>query len=65
MIKNIGIFDRNSRLIAGGIIIVLGIIFQSWWGLVALLPISTAFMRTCPAYWPFKISTNKKEAETK
>jgi hypothetical protein len=65
MIKNVGVFDKNLRLIGGGIIVILGIVFQSWWGLVGLIPISTGLMRTCPVYWPFKISTNKKEAETK
>ena len=63
MIKNVGFHDRTLRFIVGGIVIILGIIFQSWWGLVGLVPIATGFMRSCPIYMPCKIFTNKKEAK--
>lgn len=65
MIKNVGLHDRNFRFIVGGIVIILGIVFQSWWGLVGLIPLATGFMRSCPIYMPFKLSTDKKEAEAK
>ena len=59
MKKNVGSADRAIRVIAGLIVIFLGIYFKSWWGVVGLLPIATAAMGWCPAYLPFGISTCK------
>lgn len=56
---NIGNSDRIFRFIMGAVIIVMGILFNSWWGLVGLIPLGTAFMRFCPLYVPFGISTDK------
>lgn len=66
MKKNVGGADKILRIIAGLVIIALGINFQSWWGLVGIVPLFTALTGTCPAYLPFGISTCKtKEPETK
>jgi hypothetical protein len=66
MKKNVGGADKVLRIIAGLVIIALGINFQSWWGLVGIVPLLTALTGTCPAYLPFGISTCKtKEPETK
>jgi hypothetical protein len=59
MNKNVGSSDRTIRVIAGLIIIFIGIYFKSWWGVVGVLPIVTAMLRWCPAYLPFGISTCK------
>jgi len=59
MKKNVGSADRAVRVIAGLIVIFIGVYFKSWWGLVGLLPIATAAMGWCPAYLPFGISTCK------
>ena len=61
MKKNVGNSDRIFRFILGIVIALLGIVYQSWWGLIAIVPIGTAFMRFCPAYLPFGISTSKSE----
>ena len=61
MKKNVGNSDRIFRFILGIVIAILGIAYQSWWGLIAIVPIGTAFMRFCPAYLPFGISTDKSE----
>lgn len=61
MKKNVGNSDRIFRFIVGIVIAILGIVYQSWWGLIAIVPIGTAFMRVCPAYLPFGISTAKSE----
>ncbi len=63
MKKNIGDADRWFRVVLGIVIAVLGIVYQSWWGLIAILPLSTAFIRVCPAYMPFGISTIKSKKE--
>ncbi len=60
MKNNIGRTDKIIRLILGVIAGALGIIFQSWWGLIGLVLILTAFINWCPLYVPFRISTNKK-----
>jgi hypothetical protein len=59
MNKNVGSSDRTIRVIAGLIIIFIGIYFKSWWGVVGVLPIVTAMLRWCPAYLPFGISSCK------
>jgi hypothetical protein len=56
---NIGNSDRIFRFAAGLAIIIIGIVAQSWWGLIGLVPIATASMRHCPVYLPIGISTCK------
>lgn len=58
MTKNVGKADRTVRIIAGIAAIVLGIYFKSWWGAIGIVPLFTAFIRWCPAYSIFGISTN-------
>jgi hypothetical protein len=54
---NVGNIDRTVRIAAGLIAIGLGVYFESWWGAVGLVPLLTAFIRWCPAYTIFGIST--------
>lgn len=58
---NVGSIDRLVRIIMGLLIAILGVIFDSWWGLVGLVPLATGLFQFCPAYFPFKFSTAKKE----
>ena len=58
---NIGTIDRLMRLIVGLIIAILGVWFDSWWGLFGIVPLATGIFKFCPLYMPFKISTAKKE----
>jgi hypothetical protein len=58
-----GAIDRIIRIIAGIIIIGIGLYFKNWWGLVGLIFLATAAVRWCPAYVPLGISTVKKESE--
>jgi len=57
MKKNMGITDRWIRVAIGLAIVATGVYFKSWWGLVGLVPLATALIRTCPLYLPFRIST--------
>ena len=59
MKNNVGSADRKIRLIAGLIIIFLGIYFKNWWGAVGMIPLVTAVIGWCPAYLPFGISSCK------
>ena len=61
MKTNVGNEDRTLRLVAGVTIIALGVVFQSWWGAIGLIPLFTGTTRWCPVYLPFGISTCKKE----
>lgn len=58
---NLGMADRVIRLILAAAIIAAGVYFQSWLGLIALVPLVTAFVRWCPAYAPFGLSTCSHE----
>ncbi|HCE57347.1 MAG TPA: DUF2892 domain-containing protein [Prolixibacteraceae bacterium] len=57
---NVGSVDRLLRIIIGLVIALLGVVFDSWWGLIGIVPIATGLFRFCPLYVPFKISTDKK-----
>jgi len=53
---NVGGIDRKLRIIAGIVIIAVGIYFQSWWGVIGMIPILTGVTGWCPAYLPFGLS---------
>lgn len=57
MKPNIGTVDRALRIIVGLGIIAYGIINHTWIGAIGVVPLLTAFVRFCPAYLPFGIST--------
>ena len=59
MKKNMGSTDRWIRAIVGIAIGIAGIYFQSWWGLIAIVPLGTAIIGWCPVYAPFRLSTKK------
>ena len=62
MKANIGNTDKIIRIIVGlAIIVILGFVMNSWWGLIGIIPIGTAFVSRCLLYYPFGISTCKKE----
>ena len=60
---NMGKTDRILRTILGIVIIALGIYFKSWWGVIGIVPLLTAFIGWCPMYVPFKISTMRKSPQ--
>jgi hypothetical protein len=65
MKPNIGPVDRTLRVIAGAAILGAGYYFQSWWGLIGVIPIATATVRFCPAYLPFGWSTCAKKPQAR
>jgi hypothetical protein len=56
---NVGGWDRFLRIIVGMVILAIGYAYNSYWGLIGLLPVLTGLTRWCPAYLPFKFSTCK------
>ena len=63
MKKNMGGFDKTFRLVAGVIILLIGLIYESWWGLIGIIPIVTSLTGFCPFYVPLKISTLKAKKD--
>lgn len=57
---NVGGWDRFFRFVIGIGILVMGYTYDSYWGLIGLVPIITALVRWCPLYVPFKKSTCKE-----
>lgn len=57
MKHNVGGIDRGLRIVAGFIIIGAGFYFQSWWGVLGLIPLLTGVLARCPAYLPFGFSS--------
>lgn len=60
MTTNVGTVDKVIRIVLAIIIGALGFYYQTWWGLIAIIPIATVFVGFCPLYKPFGISTKKK-----
>ncbi|HMN49008.1 MAG TPA: DUF2892 domain-containing protein [Ignavibacteriaceae bacterium] len=60
MKPNVGSADKVIRIILGIVIIALGFIYQSWWGLVGIVPLLTGVFNFCPAYSLIGVSTKTK-----
>ncbi|MCU4174796.1 YgaP family membrane protein [Carboxylicivirga sp. N1Y90] len=61
MKKNVGSGDKTFRIILGIAIGVAGYYYQSWLGLIGIIPLFTALINWCPLYLPFGLSTCKKK----
>jgi len=57
MKKNVGKTDRSIRIILGLGIAAVGIYFDSWWGLLSIIPFATALAGNCPLYSLIGLST--------
>lgn len=56
---NVGDTERMARILVGLVIIGLGLMYSSWWGIIGLIPVFTGIIGWCPAYLPFGISTKR------
>ena len=63
MKKNVGSIDRLLRIILGLLIGILGVIFDSWWGLIGIIPLATGLFHFCPLYFVIGMSTAEKTEE--
>ncbi len=59
MKTNVGSTDRTLRIIAGVVIIALGLYYQSLWGIIGLIPLLTGLFRSCVLYSILGINTCK------
>lgn len=46
---NVGRTEQIIRIVVGVLIVLLGLYFRSWWGIIGLVPIITGSIRYCPA----------------
>jgi sulfite exporter TauE/SafE len=60
MKSNVGKTDRMIRFLLGIVIIAAGLYYQSWWGVIGIVPIITGALSWCPPYKLLGISTDKK-----
>lgn len=65
MTCNVGGKDKVIRWIVGLVIIGLGLYYQSWWGLLGIIPILTAVFSFCGIYKALGISTCKDHPSQK
>lgn len=55
--QNVGSLDRIVRLVLAAVAAGAGLYFQSWWGLLGLVPAVTALVSWCPLYALFGLSS--------
>lgn len=58
---NVGPIDRLLRIIIGLVIAVVGVIYESYWGVAGIVILATGLFGYCLLYSVFKISTEKKK----
>lgn len=59
MKANVGSMDQYIRYVIGMVLLILGVVYESIWGLIGVLPIMTALMAWCPPYALLGLKTNK------
>jgi hypothetical protein len=57
---NVGRTDRIVRIVLGLVIALLGVVFNSWWGLIGMIPLVTGLFAICPIYLLLNINTVAK-----
>jgi integral membrane sensor domain MASE1 len=63
---NEGTTDKVIRIVVGlAIIIVVGFVMKSWWGIIGILPLATGLASRCPMYSILGVNTCKKTDITK
>jgi hypothetical protein len=61
MKKNVGKVDMIIRIIIGIVIASVGIVYESWWGLIAIPILLTAIINYCPLYNVLGFGSAKKK----
>lgn len=59
MKENVGGFDKYLRIALGVIILIVGYIYESWWGLIGIIPLLTGLVNRCGLYYLIGVSTCK------
>jgi len=59
MKENVGGFDKYLRIAIGVVILIVGYIYESWWGLIGIIPLLTGLVNRCGLYYLIGVSTCK------
>ena len=60
MQRNVGNTDKLLRIIAGVVLLALGLTgVIGWWGAIGIVPLATGLLNWCPAYTLLGIRTCK------
>jgi hypothetical protein len=57
--KNVGGWDRKLRIILGVLIMLAGVYYENWWGILGLVIFLTGLFSRCGLYKFFGINTSK------
>ena len=60
MKHNVGSFDAAARMVGGFVVLLVGHHYREWWALLGFVPILTAAVAFCPAYWLFHFNTTRQ-----
>ncbi|MHB8126767.1 MAG: YgaP family membrane protein [Desulfitobacteriaceae bacterium] len=58
---NVGKIEQSIRIGIGIVIILMGLYFRSWWGIIGIAPIITGTIRYCPLSEVLGVSTCEAE----
>lgn len=62
MKNNVGVADKIVRLVLGLVLAATGLYFESWWGLLAIVPLITGLVSYCPLYTIFDLNTSSTKS---
>jgi hypothetical protein len=57
MKANVGKADKVIRIILGAVVIAAGVVYESWLGVIGIVPIVTALINFCPLYSVLGVNT--------
>ena len=57
---NVGKVDKIVRVVLGVVIIGIGVVMESWLGLIGIIPLATAAIGYCPLYSIVGLNTQCK-----
>ncbi len=60
MKSNVTGFDGAFRVLLAIVLLCYGVLFECWWGLLAIIPFATAAFSWCPLYAIFGINNDSK-----
>jgi len=59
MKTNVGATDKIIRIVAGIVLIIMGILYSNIWIIIGLIPLITGLIGFCPLYTLLGINTCK------
>ncbi|RQW06650.1 DUF2892 domain-containing protein [candidate division KSB1 bacterium] len=59
MKTNVGATDKIIRIVAGIVLIIMGIFYSKIWIIIGLIPLITGLIGSCPLYTLLGINTCK------